>query len=116
MKQALPRTSDSDHPLTPRQAHLIGTLRRSRKDWLERRRSTRWIGWRRQQGNVRAAVSQNETSMVMRYQPFPEGDAPEGWPTVYVAAEQYDRLREALRLIADGCSHAPSIAKVALRD
>ena len=28
-------TSDSDHPLTPRQAHLIGTLRRSRKDWLE---------------------------------------------------------------------------------
>ena len=34
-EQALSRSSDSDRALTPRQAHLIGTLRRSRKDWLE---------------------------------------------------------------------------------
>jgi DNA-binding MarR family transcriptional regulator len=31
----LSRSSDSQHALTPRQAHLIGTLRRSREDWLE---------------------------------------------------------------------------------
>src|SRR6516164_7108605 len=35
MTQSLSRSSDSERSLTPRQAHLIGTLRRSREDWLE---------------------------------------------------------------------------------
>lgn len=44
-------------------------------------------------------VGQSETSVVMRYRPFPEGDAPQDWPEVYVAAEVYDRLREAARAV-----------------
>jgi hypothetical protein len=31
----LSRTTDGRHTLTPRQTHLLGTLRRSREDWLE---------------------------------------------------------------------------------
>lgn len=35
---------------------------------------------------------------VKRYEPFPDGQVPEGWPIEYVSAEDYAKLRRALEL------------------
>jgi hypothetical protein len=43
--QSLSRTSGCAHALSPRQAHLIGTLHRSREDWVELWQLSRRAGY-----------------------------------------------------------------------